>query len=181
MQAVLNLVWEKLLPGLAASALPADKVAQEKLARTLKTLSLRSPEGSSSAVLGKVIGQSYLFPANARKLESIALESKQPDSTTIVARFNGIETRIECGHKTWKKTTAAWVFPTPQPIAASGAWTADDTFTATLALYETPFVHTVSLKFSGGEVRFVSEPNVAFGTAREPELVGKLALSENKN
>ncbi len=181
MQAVLNLVWEKLLPGLSASALPADKAAQEKLAQTLKSLSLRSAEGAASATLSKVVGQSYSFPENARKLESIALESKQPDSTTIVARFNGVETRIECGHKTWKKTTAAWATPTPQPIAARGAWTAEDTFTATLALYETPFVYTVSFKFSGGEVRFLNEPNVAFGTAREPELVGKQALRENKN
>ncbi len=181
MQAVLTLVWEKLLPGLSASALPADKAAQEKLAQTLKALSLRSPEGSATTTLSKVAGQSYSFPENARKLESIALESKQPDSTTIVARFNGVETRIECGHKTWKKTTAAWAFPTPQPIAARGAWTTDDTFSATLALYETPFVYTISLKFSGGEVRFVNEANVAFGTAKEPELVGKLAVSENRN
>lgn len=181
MQAVLNLVWEKLLPGLSASALPADKTAQEKLAQTLKTLSLPSAAGAASAALSKVIGQNYSFPENPRKLESIALESKQSDSTTIVARFNGVETRIECGHKTWKKTRAAWVFPTPQPIAARGAWTADDTFTATLAMYETPFVYTVKLKFSGGELRFVNEANVAFGVARESELVGKLALSENKN
>jgi CubicO group peptidase (beta-lactamase class C family) len=183
MQAVLNLVWEKLLPGLTASALPPDKATQEKLGRALKTLSLRSPEGSAapSTTIAKVIGQNYLFPANASGLESIALESKQPGSTTIVARFKGIETRIECGHNTWKKGKAAWTFPTSQPIAASGAWTSDDAFTAKLALYETPFVYTVSFKFSGGELRFVNEANVTFGTSREPELVGKLALSENKN
>ena len=181
MQAVLNLVWEKLLPELSASALPADKAAQEKLAQSLKALSLRSPEGSATTTLSKVAGQRYSFSENARKLESIALESKQPDATTIVARFNGVETRIECGHKTWKKTTATWASPTPQPIAARGAWTADDTFTATLALYETPFVYTVSFKFVGGELRFVNEANVAFAPAREAELIGKQALSENRN
>lgn len=48
-------------------------------------------------------------------------------------------------------------------------------------MYETPFVYTVKLKFSGGELRFVNEANVAFGAARESELVGKQTLSENKN
>jgi CubicO group peptidase (beta-lactamase class C family) len=175
MQAVLNLVWEKLLPGLAASALAPDKATQEKLGRTLKNLSLRPPEGSASApnTLGKVFGQSYLFPANARGLESIALESRQSGSTTIIARFKGVETRIECGHNAWKKGRAAWAAQRLQPIAASGAWAADDTFTARLAFYETPFVYTVSLKFSGDELRYLNEPNVGFGPGREPELVGR--------
>ncbi len=182
MQAVLNLVWEKLLPGLAATG-AADKAAQEKLGQTLKNLSLRTPEGSASpsAPPGKVIGQRYLFPANARGLESIALEGKQPGSTTIIARFNGAETRIECGHGAWKRGRAAWGSQRLQPVAASGAWTADDTFTSKLAFYETTFVYTVNLKFAGDELRYVNESNVAFGPAREPELVGRPASGENKH
>jgi CubicO group peptidase (beta-lactamase class C family) len=181
MQAVLNLVWEKLLPGFA-SATP-DKAAQEKLGQALKTLSLRTPEGaaSPSAPLGKAVGQKYMFPANARGLESVALEGKQLGSTTIIARFNGVDTRIECGYRDWKKGQAAWGSQRPQPMAASGAWTADDTFTAKLALYETPFVYTVSLKFAGDELRYNNESNVAFGPAREPELVGKSAPGENRH
>jgi Beta-lactamase len=181
MQAVLNLVWEKLLPGLATT--PSDKVAQEKLGQALKNLSLRTPEGSASpsASLGKVIGQRYLFSDNARGLESIALESKQPGSTTIVAKFKGVETRIECGHSAWKKGQAAWGSQRLQPVAAGGAWTADDTFTAKLALYETPFVYTVRLKFAEDELRYVNESNVAFGPTRETELVGKPATGENKH
>ena len=179
----MNLGWEKLLPGLAATAAPPDKPAQEKLGQALKNLSLRTPEGSAStpASLGKAPGQRYLFPANARGLESVALEDKQPGSTTIIARFNGVETRIECGHSAWKKGQAAWGSQRLQPVAASGAWSADDTFTAKLAFYETPFVYTVSLKFAGDELRYKNESNVAFGPAREPELVGKAAPAENKH
>src|SRR5262249_52517234 len=183
MQAVLNLVWEKLLPGLTATAAAPDKAAQEKLRQGLKNLSLPTPEGSASpsSPLGKVISQRYLFPANARGLESIALESKQPGSATIIARFNGAETRIECGHSAWKKGQAAWGSQRLQPVAASGAWTADDTFTAKLALYETPFVYTVSLKFAGDELRCINESNVASGPAREPELVGRSTPGENRH
>jgi len=182
MQAVLNLVWEKLLPGLASTAAAPDKAAQEKLGQALKNLSLRAPEGSASppAPLGKASGQRYVFPDNARGLESVTLEGKQPGSTTIIARFKGVERRIECGHGAWKKGQAAWGSQRLQPVAASGAWTADDTFTAKLAFYETPFVYTVSMKFAGDELRYKNESNVAFGPAGEPELVGRAAPAENK-
>jgi hypothetical protein len=183
MQAVLNLVWEKLLPGLGTVALPPDKAAQEKLGRTLKNLTLRPPQASAapSQMSGQVLGTRYLFPANVRGLESITLESKQPDATTIIARFNGVETRLECGHNRWKKGAAAWGNQQRQPVAASGAWTAGDTFTAQLALYETPFVYTISLKFAGDELRYRNEANVGFGAAREPELVGKATPGANKH
>jgi hypothetical protein len=58
-------------------------------------------------------------------------------------------------------------------MAAGCAWTAADLFTAKIALSETPFVHTISLKFSGDELRYLSEANVGFGSAGEPELVGR--------
>ena len=64
------------------------------------------------------------------------------------------------------------MFP-QQPAAASGAWTADDTFTAKFCFFETPFIVTVRLKFTGDELRCNSESNVGFGSTRESELVGK--------
>jgi len=91
---------------------------------------------------------------------------------------NGIETRIDCGHRVWKKGQAAWGTPAVQPVAASGAWSAEDTFTAKICLSQTPFVYTVSLKFSEGELRFNAEANVGFGPTKEPELVGRPVASE---
>jgi hypothetical protein len=58
-------------------------------------------------------------------------------------------------------------------VSASGAWTADDTFAAKLCFYETPFILTVNLKFSGNELQFSAESNVGFGPTKEPALVGK--------
>jgi hypothetical protein len=48
----------------------------------------------------------------------------------------------------------------PTPIAASGAWTSDSTYTLRLAQYRTPFVTTLRLTFRGNEVVAESEPNV---------------------
>jgi hypothetical protein len=182
MQSVLNLVWEKLLPAMTTSALPPDAPAAEKLARTVRNLALRPQEGNAAPpqMAGKIFGKKYRFPDNLKKLEALSLESKQPASTTMVVRFAGVEERIECGHNTWKKGQARWSSQKLEPVAASGAWTADDTFAAKLCFHETPFVLTVSLKFSGEELRCNREANVAFGPTKEPELVGQLVTSENQ-
>jgi hypothetical protein len=58
-------------------------------------------------------------------------------------------------------------------VAATGAWTADDTFTAKLCFYHTPFIVTVRLKFEPGQVRCQTESNVGFGPTKAPEVIGK--------
>jgi hypothetical protein len=67
----------------------------------------------------------------------------------------------------------AWGRLPEQPVAASGAWTANDTFTAKLCLYETPYIVTIRLKFSGEELQCNSEANVGFGPTKEPPLTGR--------
>jgi CubicO group peptidase (beta-lactamase class C family) len=172
MQAVLNLVWDHLLPGMKASALPADTEARGRLERRLKNLSLRLPAAAGSPA--KVLGTKYAFAANRGKLEALTLEGGGKDGgMTLVARFGGAEQRVECGRGVWKKGQAAWDGFPRQPVAAAGAWTADDTYTAKLCFYETPFTLTVRLKFAGKELQYDSEMNVWFGPTKRPRLVGK--------
>ena len=171
MQSVLNLVWDKLLPAMKSESLPADESAQKELGKTLAALSMRVPEGSASPAEGS--SKTYEFPSNERKLETITIEKGEKDDVTIVIRANGADQRITCGRGTWKKGRSAFGQLPEQPLAASGAWTGDDTFTAKVCLYETPFVVTARLKFSDGEVRFDTSSNVGFGPAKQAQLVGK--------
>ena len=172
MQAVLNLIWDKLLPALKAAPLAADEAAAAKLTETLKALSIRVPE--SKGTPAKVVGKKYVFPANDGKLESGMLEPRGKDGEmTLVMRVGGSDRRIECGAGKWQKGRAAWGRLPEQPIAASGAWTSDDTFTAKICFTETPFAVTLRLKFNGDEVRSESEWNVGFGSTKEAALVGK--------
>jgi CubicO group peptidase (beta-lactamase class C family) len=175
MQAVLNLVWDKLLPAMKPAALAADERALEALRLRLKGLTLRPQEGSASAPSSaKVWGRKYEFPANDQKLESVTLEDGGKDgAVTLVARSNGAEQRIVCGRGAWRKGDGAWGRLSTQPVAVSGAWTGDDTFAAKLCFYETPFIYTARLKFSGDEVRCDVESNVGFGTLKQTQLVGK--------
>jgi CubicO group peptidase (beta-lactamase class C family) len=172
MQAVLNLVWDKLLPAMKPSSLPPNDEAGRKLRHTLKGLSLRPQQGSGTAA--KVSGKQYVFPANQRKLEAITLAGDGKDGdVTLVTRLGGVEQRIACGRGAWRKGRLAWGPLPMQPAAASGAWTADGTFTAKLCFYETPFIITLRLKFSGKELHYDSESNVGFGPTKEAQLIGK--------
>jgi CubicO group peptidase (beta-lactamase class C family) len=173
MQAVLNLIWDKLLPAMKSAPLPADEQAEKKLEHTLKGLTLHILESSGSPA--KVLGKKYVFPANDGKLEAITLESDGKEDVTFVVRANGNEQRIVCGRSAWQKGRAAWGPLAAQPAAACGAWTADNTFTTKLCFYETPFTLTLNMKFSGEEVRLSSESNVGFGSTKQSPLVGSLS------
>ncbi len=169
MQSVLNLVWDKLQPAMTAAALAPDEASHAKLNQTLKNLSLRPQQGTGAPA--NFFGKNYQFAANPKNLESVTLENNQPDSTTIVTRYNGVENRIECGHNKWKSGQVTRGIQL-LPVAASGAWTADDTFTAKICFTQTPFIQSVRLKFSGDELHYNSEANVGFGPTKEPELLG---------
>jgi CubicO group peptidase (beta-lactamase class C family) len=171
MQAVLNVVWDKLLPGMKSSPLPADDAARAKLQETLKGLALHMPDGTATP--GKAAGKTFTFPANDRKLESLKLEESDC-CTTLVLRVNGAEQRIECGQGAWKKGKSAWGPLPAQPVAGAGAWMAEDAFTAKVCLTETPFVQTIKVKFTGDEVKYESEANVGFGPAKAAPLTGKV-------
>jgi CubicO group peptidase (beta-lactamase class C family) len=172
MQAVVSLVWDKLLPALKPAPLAADDAARKKLEQTLAGLSLDPLEGSASPA--RVSNKKYVFPSNDRKLEAITLKSdSRDDAVTLVARFDGVDHSIPCGRGAWRKGRLAFGTLSEQPAAASGGWTGDDTFTARICFYETPFIITVNLKFSGDQLLFDSGSNVGFGSTKPVRLVGK--------
>jgi CubicO group peptidase (beta-lactamase class C family) len=170
MQAVLNLVWDKLLPAIKNGSLPANEEARAKLTRALQGVALRPQQGSAAPA--KVSGKRFVFPANEPKLEAITLETGQ-NGDTLITRFAGKDQRIACRQGEWKKGLVAYSTFPPQPAAASGAWTAADTYTAKIVFTETPFIRKVNLKFSGNEVTLSAESNVGFGPTKLPPLVGK--------
>lgn len=186
MQAVLNLVWDKLLPAMKPSALPADDAARERLVARLKGLQLPAQEGSAGGA--DVSGRRFVFPAGSAgaspndlsglqagsAIEAVAVESGGAGGDVVLKLWGkGEERRIACGRRVWRKGRLAWGPLPEQPIAASGGWTAADTFTARLCFYETPYTITLRLQFANDEVRLNAEANVAFGPTKEPERVGK--------
>ncbi|QEH33382.1 6-aminohexanoate-dimer hydrolase [Aquisphaera giovannonii] len=177
MQAVLNVVWEKLLPAFRTDAQPRDDDAYGKLASALKGLHVEYPQGTGKPA--NVAGRMFAFDANPMKLESLSIQADERGDTLVI-RAAGKEGRIRAGHGDWTTGPAAigpmsalsggksdWL------VGAASAWTADETLTVKACFIETPFIATFRLKFSGDEVRLNASNNVGFGATRAPELVGK--------
>jgi CubicO group peptidase (beta-lactamase class C family) len=176
MQAVLNLVWDKLLPAMNPTPLMDDDGSYRKLLVTMKHLKLPTPTASASSKVPEgVSGKIYTFPANAQKLESLSLEfGSGGGPVSLMCQFNGGEKkRITCGQGEWKKGRLAIGRLPEQPAAACGAWTGDDVYTAKICLYETPFVFTFRLHFDEKKLRFDWTQNVGFRTAKMGQLVGE--------
>lgn len=174
MQAVLNLVWDKLLPAFKSNALPEDREDQKRLEQKLAGLTVRMPTGASvSATAQKILGRKFVFGANDQKLEAITLASGSDSNGLILAiQAKGVESRLPCGFREWKKGRGTFGSYVDEPIAGSAAWKTDDTCAIKLCAYETPFYHNLTLHFSGDEVTLDSEANVGFGGTKRPQLVG---------
>ena len=149
-----------------------DDEATKKLQTTLAGLTLKPQEGTASPA--NVANKTFTFPPNERKLEAITLQfDDKGENVALLVKLAGVDHKIECGHNAWKKGRMAFGMLAEQPAAASGAWTADDTFKAKICFYETPFTVTLGLKFQGDELIFDSTSNVGFGSTKQPRLVGK--------
>lgn len=175
LQNVLTLVWDHLLPGLKKETLPADGTAAKKLKDKLAGLSVPVQKGSAKAgVLKDVSGKGYTFAANDQKVESIELIIDEVrGGVTILGKVNGVERKLPCGAGEWKKGTWASGTGPEQPAAASGAWTAADTYTAKIVLTETPFIVTATFKFVDGKLEYEAKRNVGFGATAAAKLTGE--------
>ncbi len=179
MQAVLNLVWEKLLPAMQNGPLPSAGSAGESLKETLAGLSVRVPAGSAiSPWAAKASGKRYSLPANDQKLESVSLDFTPEGATVVLKRADG-EERIVSGAGSWRKGRAVLAngrlpAASDQSVAAAGAWTHENTYTVKFCPYETPFYRSYTFQFEGDQVTVASESNVGFGPTKSPSLIGTL-------
>ena len=180
MASVMNLVWDRLVPALKTAPLAADASAHRKLTDKLAALALRTPSGTpTSAMAQSVSGKRYTFDSNKQSIESIALEPSANAAATLVIRSGGADQRIAAGHNAWTKGSFV-MSGTPNAIAASGAWTSEDTYTMEVVRYRTPFATTYKLRFAGDQLFLNIEQNVGPSDARVSDLVGKLVTSAQR-
>ena len=113
-------------------------------------------------------------PATAgHALPRSAPEAQGVSSAGILAFVEAADQRLAFSHGGWTKGRAAFgTFPVGS-VAVSGAWAAEDVFTAKVCFNETPFVMTLTLHFDGDAVEVDQETNVGFGSTRRPHLVGR--------
>jgi CubicO group peptidase (beta-lactamase class C family) len=183
MQAVMNLVWDKLLPEMQSGPVAEDDGAQRALRTTLAGLTVHTPSGSPTSALARAIsGKWYELAANPAGLRAVSLDltSKTP---ALIVRSATDETRTPLGLGTWARTTPGFAngiekmlsVPERPQVAASGAWTSDSVFRVKLVAPETPFYSTLDFRFDGNRVVVDGEQNVSFGPTKLPRLEGRTA------
>jgi CubicO group peptidase (beta-lactamase class C family) len=180
MQAVLNVIWDKLLPALQPEALPANPDTVAQLKDKLAHLEVSPAQGAvTSPEAGKILNRKFVFPANDQKIESLMLISSDAGKTlTLTLRMDGKEVTLPCGYHEWKKSHAPFFAGKlahfqDEPTAGTFAWPGDDTCAIKLCAFETPYHLMLTLKFNGDQVTLDSEANVSFGPTKRPKLAGR--------
>jgi CubicO group peptidase (beta-lactamase class C family) len=173
MASVMNLVWDRIVPAMREGTLPEDRAAQQALAAKLASLTLRPQDGErTSAAARQHQGTRYTFGENALSIESITLDSIDTDGVAqFSARVDGHEEHITAAPGAWRKGTVT-IRGVAEPIAASGAWTASDTYTLVVSRYHTPFATTYKLRFDNDRLSVDSEQNVGPADTRTAHMVG---------
>lgn len=175
MQKVLDVTWDYLLPALRANSHPSKEAAAESALKTkLAHLKMRTIDGSDSApILQEIAGKKFKFATNEIGLESISI-----DRANLTAQIHGHEYHLPCTPGEWHETK----FPMPnnkleqtqeEPAASTGGWN-NNVLTAKIAFIETPYVLTLKCDFAKDQVAIDPEFNVAFGPAKQPQIVGHL-------
>jgi CubicO group peptidase (beta-lactamase class C family) len=154
MQEVMNLVWDLIVPALKSSPLEADAVSDQRLSEKLANLSLRPVAGRpTSPVAQMVSGRRYAFAPNPQHIEAVSLiPGKDGTGTRMNLRISGSEWSVACGSGSWVKGSITEDGGAPVAVAASAAWTSEDTFSATLVRYRTPLSTAYDLRFSADTV-----------------------------
>lgn len=186
MQQVMNLVWDKLLPAMKPGRLPENPAARRQLEARLASLKVKFPTGAaSSPVSASVSGKWFEFPENDRGIKAVSFDFNSSSPALIVKTAAG-ETRMTIGRDSWTNSRGLFAngldhalsVPANPLVAASGAWTSENTFTVKLVLSETPYYSTLNFKFDGDRLLFDAEHNVNFGPTKLPQLVGVLHATE---
>ena len=181
MQAVLNVVWDSLLPALMNDPLPVDSASQMALTQKLATLTLSPMPGVAiSPEAARVNGKRYTFApdqqanqGDQRQVEAISLTFQKNETLYTLHDKQG-EQQIRCGQGTWIKGTMKIDGRGIQPVAASGAWTAADTYVIKLYFYQTPFCSTNTFRFADDQMHYQSRLNVNMGPTEQPLLIGQI-------
>lgn len=182
MQAVLDCVWEHLLPALGdagtVSISPEDTAAQTVLRQQLEVLALLPPRTQAGfARVARALpvhpaGLRYEMEENTDGIEFIQFQFEADGQCLFTQWDERGEHRVLIGHEEWVESETE-AQPQVSRIVASGAWQDENSFIMTWRFVETPYVKTMHCFFEEGMVHIKSSMNVSFGSTELPPMKGK--------
>ncbi|HLL93655.1 MAG TPA: serine hydrolase [Spirosoma sp.] len=189
MQAILDAVWNHILPALQGVGLSADKAASVPLTQKLKSLALPMPvKESASPVASKISGKTYAFADNSLKAKKASLTFGK-DGCIFKLHDDQGDHQVTCGLNRWVEgdttfsTLPLKLVQTPVPgetktrVAGSGTWSDANTFMMTWRFIETAHYETVTCRFGADTIAVAFESSLSKLTKtndKRPVLEGKL-------
>ena len=193
MQAILDAVWNNILPALQGAGLSADKASADPLKQKLKSLALLPPVmASTSPVAAKISGDNYGLADNRLKAKSASLTFGK-DGCIFKLRDDRGDHQVTCGINRWIEgettfsTQPLKLVNTPVPgetktrVAGSGTWSDANTFVMIWRFIETAHYETVTCRFDADSlaVEFANSLSKINKTKdSRPVLEGKLQGNE---
>jgi CubicO group peptidase (beta-lactamase class C family) len=175
MQAVMNVVWDKLLPAIQPAALPADPAAEAALRARLSGLSLPVPADLPVPAQAPAGARTYRLGENPFKFETLQV-AFTPAGCELSIRQNSAEAQAAFAYRGWQFGESALFAGMKNRIAAHAAWVEPQKLQLTLRQYTTPFVFTIDLNFAGETLTMTGKVNVGFGPNQLPEIQGSLQV-----
>ena len=193
MEAIQDLIWDHVLPAVATTALPEDNQAQQALSQKAANLSIALPQGQPlSPATTNVSKRTYDLRAHQQNPQNLRFDFGHGPFFVIFASIsfdfnqNGCictihddrnRHEIACGHGDWRQgvtTVNSTDGQTSQPVAASGAWTADHIYEMQWCFIETAFRSTLTCRFEGDTITIDWRENARFGDWKLAQLRGRV-------
>jgi len=177
MQQPLDLLWDSLLPAIGSEPLPEDVEAQRLLTEKLSNLHIAPLKAQhTSPTSAAVSGQTYQVDANELHIERIRFDVTESGWLLGFKTSHG-EEQIPVGYELWELSQSI-LLDEPRtsalhPVASSGGWTGEDTFTVVMRLVETPFYQTFVLNFMGDDLLVETGVNLSLEAAPKQLLTAR--------
>lgn len=191
MGGVLDHVWKHLLPAVSEKDAGSGTAAQKSLREKLSALALPLAAGKQEvAGSSDWSGKKYNMAENSLKVSQVSMVFKGNSCVFNLTDDKG-QHQIRCGLGSWQEgdtdlsTIPLKLVLTPVPgenrtkIAASGAWSDENTFEMTWRFIETAHYETVTCKFENNTLTVAFRRSLAIMANTKdtrPVLIGKLIV-----
>jgi CubicO group peptidase (beta-lactamase class C family) len=179
MQAVMNLVWNRIVPALKAQALPADDANDHALTDRVSKLSIHLMPPINGTPASENVGKVYQLASNVLHVDKISVASTDADGSVLEFQAQGKTEKIALERDAWKLgevqpglLDVRYLGIPDTKVAGQGQWTAPDTFAAKIVFYQTPIYMQLELKFADGKVTVKTSYNASFSKNPEPDITG---------
>lgn len=175
MQAILNLIWDHLLPAFEEEALPEDEQTATQLNEKLSGLTLSKVEGSAdSPLVSGIDGKTFMMDSNNQGLKEIVFNLTGDEKSVVIQRDAGLSS-LPVGGQDFTEGSVTIPMMGYQPVATSSGWITGDAYRVKAYLYETPYYFDYEFTFRGDSLIVKGGRNVSFGGNRDEAIRGRVS------